>query len=374
MISPIPCTVITGFLGAGKTTVIQHLLNNVQNKKLALIINEFGELGIDGQLIEDNCADTCCEEEIIELANGCICCTVGEDFVPAMEKLINLDTPPDHIIIETSGLALPQPLIRAFLWPDIQGRAHIDAVIMVADTPALIEGRFAQNEKQIDDIRKQDEMLDHETPLGELFYDQLISADIVILNKADCVNDSQIKRIKTQLDNKVGRSLRYYETQYGRCNPSLLLGLELGSQFDISNRLSLHEQHHDTAHHHSDHPDPNNTHNANSHDDEHEHEHDHDHNAFDSIVIPMNTPILDKNMFLNNLKKLLDNPHIYRVKGFIKINNIARPLIIQAAGKRLESYFAADNLDIKKTHYGLVFIGTANHLTHDAIATQLMPL
>ena len=115
----IPATVVTGFLGAGKTTLIRHLLETANGKRLALIINEFGDIGVDGEVLKACRSETCGEEDIVELANGCICCTVADDFVPTIETLLARDPQPDHIVIETSGLALPKPLVRAFAWPEI---------------------------------------------------------------------------------------------------------------------------------------------------------------------------------------------------------------------------------------------------------------
>ncbi len=119
MAQKIPATVVTGFLGAGKTTLIRHMLQNAGGKRIALIINEFGDLGVDGDILKGCGDETCTEDDIMELSNGCICCTVADDFIPTMQKLLERDRRPDHIVIETSGLALPQPLVRAFNWPEI---------------------------------------------------------------------------------------------------------------------------------------------------------------------------------------------------------------------------------------------------------------
>jgi len=141
----IPATVITGFLGAGKTTLIRHMLENAGGKRIALIINEFGDLGIDRQIVNGCGIEGCDEDDVVELANGCICCTVADDFLPVMEALVERDTPPDHIVIETSGLALPKPLIRAFNWPEIKTRVTVDGVVAVVDGPALAAGQFASS-------------------------------------------------------------------------------------------------------------------------------------------------------------------------------------------------------------------------------------
>ena len=181
----IPATVITGFLGAGKTSLIRHALGEANGRRIALIINEFGDLGIDQDVLQ-GCGDEACDEtDIVELANGCICCTVADDFVPAIEALLAREPAPEHILIETSGLALPKPLVAAFNWPEIRTRLTVDGVVAVVDGPALAEGRFADDEDALQAQREADEMLDHESPLAEVFEDQIGCADMVILNKSD---------------------------------------------------------------------------------------------------------------------------------------------------------------------------------------------
>ena len=185
MRAKIPATVVTGFLGAGKTTLIRNMLQNANGKRIALIINEFGDLGVDGDILKGCGDETCPEDDVMELSNGCICCTVAEDFVPTLEKLLDRETPPDHIVIETSGLALPQPLVRAFQWPEISTRVTVDGVVTVVDGKAVSEGVFAANLEAVEAQRRADENLDHETPLSELFEDQIACADMIVVNKID---------------------------------------------------------------------------------------------------------------------------------------------------------------------------------------------
>ena len=137
----VPCTVVTGFLGAGKTTMIRHILENAGGRRLALIVNEFGDVGIDGEILKGCGVEACPEENIIELANGCLCCTVADDFVPALDLILAREPKVDHIIIETSGLALPKPLVQAFQWPSVKSRVTVDGVVAVVDGPALAAGR-----------------------------------------------------------------------------------------------------------------------------------------------------------------------------------------------------------------------------------------
>src|SRR5919108_2299993 len=189
MSGKIPATVVTGFLGAGKTTLIQNLLRNANGRRLALIINEFGETGVDGEIVKGCKIEGCPEENIVELANGCICCTVADDFLPTMRALLDRPNPPEHIVIETSGLALPKPLVKAFNWPEVRTRVTVDGVIAVVDGPAAAAGRFADDPAAVAAQRSSDDSLDHESPLAELFEDQLACADVVILNKADQLDD-----------------------------------------------------------------------------------------------------------------------------------------------------------------------------------------
>ena len=139
----IPVTIVTGFLGSGKTTLIRHLLQNPGGRRLAVLVNEFGTVGVDGEILKACADENCPETAILELANGCICCAVADDFIPTVEKLLALPHRPDHILIETSGLALPKPLLKAFDWPAIRSRITVDGVIALADAEAVAAGRFA---------------------------------------------------------------------------------------------------------------------------------------------------------------------------------------------------------------------------------------
>ncbi|MGH6781620.1 MAG: cobalamin biosynthesis protein CobW, partial [Sphingomonadaceae bacterium] len=201
----IPATVITGFLGAGKTTMIRNLLQNADGKRIALIINEFGDLGVDGDVLKGCGAEACSEDDIIELTNGCICCTVADDFIPTMTKLLERENRPDHIIIETSGLALPQPLIAAFNWPDIRSEVTVDGVVTVVDSAAVAAGRFADDHDKVDALRVEDDNLDHENPIEELFEDQLTAADLIVLNKTDLLDASGLKAVRDEVSSRTSR-------------------------------------------------------------------------------------------------------------------------------------------------------------------------
>ncbi|MDT2073162.1 MAG: cobalamin biosynthesis protein CobW, partial [Planktomarina sp.] len=259
MVTKIPATIITGFLGAGKTTLIRHMLQNTQGRRIALIINEFGDLGVDGDILKGCGDETCREEDVVELSNGCICCTVADDFIPTMEKLLARKDKPDHIVIETSGLALPQPLVRAFNWPGISTQVTVDGVVTVVDGKAVTEGRFAHSVEAVDEQRKLDENLDHETPLSELFEDQVACADMIIVNKTDLLDAAQANVLVASLHRSARDGVQVIKTSMGKLPVDILLGQGIGAEADLASRHELH--HHD-----------------------HDHD-DHDHDAFESFVV-----------------------------------------------------------------------------------------
>ena len=242
-IEKIPVTIITGFLGAGKTTLVRHLMQNPQGRRLAILVNEFGDLGIDGDILK-GCADANCPEDaIVELTNGCLCCTVADDFVPTIAALLARPQPPDHILIETSGLALPKPLLKAFEWPDLRSRITVDGVIAVADAEAVADGRFAPDLAAIARQRLADESIDHDTPLGEVFEDQVACADIVILNKADLVDPDRLAAARKTVLAEAPRSIPVLEVTEGRIDPRVVLGLGAAAEDDLDARPSHHEDH-----------------------------------------------------------------------------------------------------------------------------------
>ncbi|MEP2942883.1 MAG: cobalamin biosynthesis protein CobW [Hyphomicrobiales bacterium] len=325
----IPATIFTGFLGAGKTTVIRQLLEQANGKRIALIINEFGDVGVDGDLLKGCGDETCSEDDIVELANGCICCTVADDFLPAMSALLERETPPDHIIIETSGLALPQPLVKAFSWPSVRERVSVDGVIVIVDTPAVSEGRFAANEKALEAQRAADETLDHESPLHELFEDQLVCADMVLLNKSDLVDGATLAKVEDDVRKEVRAGVSFLATHEGTINGPALLGLDAKAEDDMANRLSHHEADHGHA--------------------------DHDHDDFDSFVVSADT-YSDKNAALNAIEGVMKTHDILRLKGFVAIEGAAARLVVQAVGPRVNSYFDRPWAADEKRHSSLVVI------------------
>lgn len=323
MISKIPATIITGFLGAGKTTLIRHMLQNAQGRRIALIINEFGDLGVDGDILKGCGDETCREEDVMELSNGCICCTVADDFIPTMEKLLAREDRPDHIVIETSGLALPQPLVRAFNWPGISTQVTVDGVVTVVDGKAVTEGRFAHSVAAVDAQRQLDENLDHETPLSELFEDQIACADMIVVNKTDLLEGAEAEALVGTLRESSRSGVQVVTTSMGKLPVDVLLGQGMGAESDLDSRHELHHHHHD----HSD-----------EHEHDHDHHHDHDHDAFESFVVTLGE-ITDPKAFSDQVSTIIGAHDILRLKGFAAVSGKPMRLTLQAVGPRVETYF-----------------------------------
>ncbi|KMW60542.1 CobW GTPase involved in cobalt insertion for B12 biosynthesis [Candidatus Rhodobacter oscarellae] len=327
MPAKIPATVVTGFLGSGKTTLIRHMLQNAEGRRIALIINEFGDLGVDGDILKGCGDETCTDDDVMELSNGCICCTVADDFVPTMEKLLDRPEPPDHIVIETSGLALPQPLVRAFNWPQIATRVTVDGVVTVVDGKAVSDGQFAHNVEAVDAQRKMDENLDHETPLSELFEDQVACADMIVVNKADLLGDAQAMSLATRLGEEARDGVQVVKTSMGALPVEVLLGRGQAAEDDLSARHELHHHHH---HHDAGDED--------HHEHDHDHEHAHGHDEFESFVVTL-PEITDPKAFAEHVAEVIRNHDILRLKGFAAVQGKPMRLTLQAVGPRIETYF-----------------------------------
>jgi cobalamin biosynthesis protein CobW len=305
----IPATVITGFLGAGKTTTIRHLLETANGRRLAFIINEFGDLGVDGELLKGCGIEGCDDDDILELANGCICCTVADDFLPTMQALLDRPTPPDHIIIETSGLALPKPLIKAFNWPEVRTRVTVDGVIAVVDGPAVAEGRFAHDPDAVADQRAADPMLDHDSPLEELFEEQLGAADLVVLNKSDLLDGDGLDEVAATVRSNMRPMAKTVTARHGRIDADVLLGLGAAAEDDLDTRPS----HHDDGG-------------------------EHDHDDFDSFDIELD-PVADPGALAGRLAPVIAGHDILRIKGFAAVAGKDMRLVVQAVGPRIQHYF-----------------------------------
>ncbi len=358
----IPATVVTGFLGAGKTTLIRHLLAHAGGRRIALVINEFGDLGVDGEIVRGCGVAECGEDDIVELSNGCLCCTVAEDFVPSMTRLIGRGAPPEHIVIETSGLALPQPLLRAFAWPEIRTAVTLDGVIAVVDGPAAAEGRFAADEAALAAQRAADPTLDHLTPLAELFEDQLASADMVVVSKRDLMGEAAAEALAARLGPRLRPGVPVVAAEHGAVDPAVLLGLGLDVAEDLAARAEIHHRHdHDDDGHHDD-----------DHDDhDHGHGHDHGHDAFESCVIDL-PEAPDREALVAAVARAVAAQGLLRLKGFAAVAGKPMRLVIQAVGPRVEAHYDRPFAPGEPRATRLVAIGHAG-LARAALAAALAP-
>lgn len=313
-----PVTIVTGFLGAGKTTLIRHLLQNPGGRRLAVLVNEFGDVGVDGDLIRA-CADADCPEaNILELTNGCICCTVADEFIPAIERLMALDPRPDHIVIETSGLALPKPLLKAFDWPALRSRITIDGVVAVADAEAVAAGLFAPDTAGMDapeqDTARQDTAHpgaepEHETPLSEVFEDQIACADLVLLSKADLAGAAGVAAAMAVIAAEAPRPLPMLPLTEGVIDARVVLGIGAAAEDGLAERPS----HHDG-------------------------EEDHDHEDFDTIVVEL-PEVADPQVLADRVAALAAAQKILRVKGHVAVTGKPLRLLVQAVGPRVRHQF-----------------------------------
>jgi cobalamin biosynthesis protein CobW len=305
----VPCTVVTGFLGAGKTTLIRNVLERANGKRIAIIVNEFGDVGIDGEILRNCGVEGCSDEDIVELANGCICCTVADDFVPALDKILSRAQKVDHILIETSGLALPKPLVQAFNWPAVKNRVTVDGVVAVVDGPALAEGRVVDDREALERQRQADESLDHEDPIEEVFEDQVACADLIILSKADLLDEAGLARAQGIVGSHVSDGVKVIQGANGNVDPAVLLGLGLAVENDIENRKT-------------------------HHDDELDHEHD----DFDSFVIDL-PAVATPEELARKVALAAEAEDVLRLKGFAHVEGKSMRLLVQAVGPRVTHHY-----------------------------------
>ena len=336
-----PVTVITGFLGAGKTTLIRHLMANPQGLRLAVLVNEFGTMGVDGEILRSCADENCPEENILELSNGCICCTVADDFIPTLERLMALPRRPDHILIETSGLALPKPLLKAFDWPAIRSRITVDGVIALADAEAVAAGRFAPDVAAVEAQRAADDSLDHETPLSEVFEDQIACADLVLLSKADLAGADGLAAARRVIEAEAPRPLPILPLTEGVIDPRVILGLGAAAEDDLAARPS----HHDGAG-------------------------DHEHDDFDSAVIAL-PEIDDPDDLALRIARLARERDILRVKGHVAVRGRPMRLLVQAVGERVRQQYDRPWGAAAPRVSRLVVIAERGNLDADAIRAIL---
>jgi cobalamin biosynthesis protein CobW len=336
----VPCTIVTGFLGSGKTTLIRHVLAHANGQRLAVIVNEFGDVGIDGEILK-GCGDAACpEENIVELANGCLCCTVADEFVPALDAILARRPAVEHIVIETSGLALPKPLVQAFQWPAIKSRVTVDGVVAVVDGAALADGQVAADLQALSRQRQADTALDHDDPIEEVFKDQIACADLVVLNKRDLLDAAGMARAVAAVTGALLRAVRIVTVADGMVDPAALLGLGVGTEDDIENRKT-------------------------HHDDEAEHDHD----DFESFVVELGE-IGDPGLIAKRIAGLAEAHNVLRVKGFAAIAGKPMRLLIQSVGPRVSHYYDRPWRVSEPRQGSLVVIGLKG-LDRDAVTKSL---
>ncbi|MGE4220761.1 MAG: cobalamin biosynthesis protein CobW [Alphaproteobacteria bacterium] len=325
----IPATVITGFLGAGKTSTIRHLLETANGRRLALVINEFGDLGVDGEILKGCGIESCPEEDILELANGCLCCTVADDFLPTITALLDRPNPPDHIVIETSGLALPKPLVKAFAWPEVRTRVTVDGVIAVVDGRAVADGRFATDAEALATQRAADPSLDHESPLEELFEEQLGCADLVVMNKGDLLDPAARDRAAATVTAELRPGVKLVHASHGRIDADVLLGLSSAAEDDLASRRSHHED-----------------------------ADDHDHDDFASFAVELGE-MRDPRTLIDRVAPVVAAHDILRIKGFAAVAGRDMRLVVQGVGPRIDHYYDRDWRADESRRTRLVVIGQA---------------
>jgi cobalamin biosynthesis protein CobW len=301
---------------------LRSLLTQSTGKRIAVIVNEFGEVGFDGRLIADCGAPACADGDLVELTNGCICCTVADDFIPTMSKLLARERPLDAIVIETSGLALPQPLLKAFAWPEIRTRTTVDGVVTVVDAAALAEGRIAIDEAALDAQRQGDPSLEHDDPIEEVFEDQLACADLVVLSKSDLVGEQALSAIEQKLAGTLRGDVRIVRSR-GELAPQVLIGIGAAAEDDLGARAGHHAE-----------------------------EEEHDHDDFESIVVDVAGSTVED--LQARVRRALKLDGILRVKGYARIAGRPAAAVVQAVGGRAEVYFARPDLVPAS---GLVVIG-----------------
>jgi cobalamin biosynthesis protein CobW len=340
-LAKVPVTVVTGFLGAGKTTLISHLIRHANGRRLAVVVNEFGTLGVDGAILRSCAIPDCPAENIVELANGCLCCTVADDFIPTVERLLALDPRPDHILIETSGLALPKPLLKAFDWPAIRSRITVDGVIALADAEAVAAGRFAPDPEAVRAQARADGALAHDTPLAEVFEDQIACADVILLTKADLAGESGLAAARAAIAAELRRPVPMVPVIEGVVDPRVILGLGVAAEDDLAARPS----HHDG-------------------------QDDHEHDDFDQAVIDLPEQA-DLAALAGRVAQAARDMELLRVKGFVAVAGKPMRGLIQAVGSRVRQQFDRAWAPGEARATQLVIIAERGKLDPAAIRTAL---
>jgi len=360
----IPVTIVTGFLGSGKTTLICGLLKKSPDKRLAVLVNEFGEVSVDGALLRT--AGESCGVEIHDLPNGCICCTIKDDFLPTMKQLQARKHEIDHVLIETSGLALPTPVMRALAWPEIRNDFQLDAVLTVVDAPQLLEGDLEMG-KPIPGSEGAD-LPEHLGSVDSILHQQLENADVVVLNKIDDLSEEALMKAEELVRQKAPK-IRFLEMAYhAELDTRLCMGLSLHDQPlpPAAHDHGHHGHHHGPVQHmplELDRPledqeqfDGHAHSGLNAHEHgEHSHQHFHDHDTgWQSFVLHCHKP-QDAELVKTAVREVTMAQPILRAKGFTAVEGKHHRLVVQAVRTRVQTYFEQEHSH--DTESSLVFIG-----------------
>mgnify|MGYP001415253751 CR=1 FL=1 len=337
--TPIPITILTGFLGAGKTTVLNHLLHSDHGLRVAVMVNDFGAVNIDSQLVVSVDGD---DADRVSLSNGCICCTIRGDLLRAMIDLLRRTETPEYIIIETSGVSDPAGVASTFMLPDLKPFVRLDSILTVIDA------------EQGGDALEGDQYF--------LAMSQVGVADIVVINKADLVDGVQLQEIKTWVREVVPRA-RILETSYGKVPPQLVLGvgayaperMEAVTPKDVHVHEAGVPADHDHEHHHHDQDEHEHDHDEHDdHDDEH-HAHDH------SLVFETWSWRSDEPLSLKALRKAVETLPltVYRAKGFVQLAEMPENRgVLHVVGKRVSLTFGEKWREGETAHTQVVVIGS----------------
>jgi cobalamin biosynthesis protein CobW len=361
----IPVTIVTGFLGSGKTTLISGLLRKNPSRRLAVLVNEFGEVSVDGALLR--AAGEECGVEIHDLPNGCICCTIKDDFLPIMGQLQKRKQEIDHVLIETSGLALPTPVMRALAWPEVRNDFQLDAVLAVVDTPQLLAGNLDKG-KPIPGAGNA-EIPEHVNSVDLILNQQLENADVVVLNKIDELGEDQLLEAEGIVREKAAK-VRFLELAYhAELDTRLCMGLSLHDEPEVVEHDHDHDHHY---HHHGavqsaprdvdgpladQHQFDGHSHTglASHEHGEQTHLHFHEHDpGWQSFVLYSSQP-QDPEKLKSAVKEVSIDQPVLRAKGFAAIGGKHHRLVVQAVRNRVQTYFEEAPSHDQESQ--LVFIG-----------------